>query len=605
MSLSIVYATVGGTARSLAHKIASLLSSRGIATQLYDVTNIKTPEDLPTGDLLYLTSTHGLGQHPQSAHGLMHSLKQQLKTGPLHWFKKRETEIHNLGSNRRIAVLGIGSVKYPHFCAASQDAVSIFKDYNIPTLIEPMHLDTSELESGLQLWIKKFLSTIGIADTHHVSDIPIKKVCDVNGTTLPEAAFSNSNITSVKIASAKLLDNFGWIYHLYVPGSFATALSPGSHIAIYPCIEESTINTLLDLGVFTLDDTPIDSATFVQIDAPYEPRLPTCSLSIVSLLSSFCNLNAKPSHNLISLLSTYATTPEDNFRLRYLIEDPVLFDVLSYQWPTLHDFLLDFHSLRIPLGKFLCICPHIEPRLYSVASLPNINKDSNELCTIDILVGNPKPRPGYSIKNSLGPSYLQRALLSNEPIHIEIPQNQFSKDSALTTLLNGKTPLIGVAFGSGFAPFRAYHELRSTIIEKDGLNAVAPYLLILSMQHAEPQLLEELRKDVDKGAINVVLCLTRDNGENDWNKTSDTYNFTSKHGTFLHVFRGKRIGDVIQASSIPKTLLKDLNRPGLSAYYCGPANDAINTSNKVIKDIVGAEAYRLMCSENKIHVEAY
>lgn len=605
MTLNIVYATVGGTAKSLAQKIAAILSSRGIVTRLYDVNNIKIPEDLPTGDLLYLTSTHGLGQHPQSAHALMQSLKRQLKPGPLHWFKKHEADLHSLGSSRRIAVLGIGSVKYPQFCAASQDAVTVFKNHNIPTLIEPIHLDTSELETGLQLWVKKFLSAIGITDIPHVLDIPVKRITDDSNTALSATASPNPNVASVSAVSAKLLDNFGWIYHLHVPKSLSSTLSPGSHIAIYPRIEESTINNLLDLGIFILDDASIDPATFVQIDAPHEPGLPTDPLSIVSLLSCLCDLNAKPTHNLISLLAPYTTTSEDSFKLKYLIEDTILFDVLSYQWPTLYDFLSDFKSLRIPLGRFLRICPRIKPRLYSVASLPHMNKESNELCTIDILVGNPKPRPGYSIKNSLGPSYLQRALLSNEPIHMEIPQHQLSNDFTLTTLLNGDTPLIGVAFGSGFAPFRAYHEHRSTIAANAGVKALAPYLLILSMQHAEPQLLEELRRDVERGVINVVLCLTRDNGENDWNKALDTDSFTSTHGTFLRVYRGKRIGDAIHASSIPDALLKDLNRPGLSAYYCGPANDAINTSNKVIEEIVGAETYHIMCSENKIYVEAY
>ncbi|EFO63517.1 Nitric oxide synthase, inducible [Giardia lamblia P15] len=604
MTLSIVYATVSGTARNLAHKIATLLNSQGIATQLYDVKNIKTPEDLPTGDLLYLTSTHGLGQHPQSAQALMKSLKQQLKTGPRHWLKKHEANPQPLGSSRRIAVLGIGSIKYHQFCAASQDAVAVFRNHNIPTLIEPIHLDTSELETGLQLWVKKFLSAIGTADSH-VLDVPVKKISGEKLAGLSGNTLSDPRITESTLLSPTMLGSFGWIYHLRVPNTFSTMLFPGAHIAIYPRIEESVINCLLDLEVLTLHDTPIDSSAFIQIDAPHDPDLPADPISIADLLSRVCNVQAKPSYNLISFLAPYATTPEDKFKLKYLTEDAVLFDILSYQWPTIYDFLLDFNSLRIPLGKFLRVCPRIDPRLYSVASLPHVDKDSDTLCTVDLLVGTPKPRAGHSIRNSLGPSYLQRALLSNEPIRIAIPQNQLSSDSALTMLLNGKTPLIGVAFGSGFAPFRAYHELRSSIASTDGMEALAPYLLLLSMQHAEPQLLKELRQAVESGIINVVLCLTRDDGTDDQGKASDIDSFTSAHGTFLYVYRGKRIGDVIHSSSIPDRLLRDLNRPDLSVYYCGPANDAIDTSNKVIESIMGTEKYRTMYSENRVHVEAY
>lgn len=605
MALSIVYATVSGTARNLAHKIAALLNSRGIVTQLYDVSNIKTPEDLPTGDLLYLTSTHGLGKHPQSAHALMQSLKRQLKIGPFHWPKKHEVEAQQLGSNRRIAVLGIGSVKYPQFCAASQDAVAVFESHNVPTLVEPLHLDTSELEMGLQLWVKKFLSVIGATDPPHALGIHVRKLDDERSTTVSNATLSTPTADEAKLLSAKLLDNFGWIYRLQISNSFSTALSPGAHIAIYPRIEESVINCLLDSEIFTLNDTPIDSSAFIQIDTSNEANLPTTPLSIVDLLSRVCNFQAKPSHNLISFLAPYATSAEDIFKLKYLTEDAVLFDILSYQWPTLYDFLLEFSSLRIPLSKLLDVCPRIAPRLYSVASLPRVVGDSNEPCTLEILVGNPKPRTGYSIKNSLGPSYLQRALLSNESIHIEIPQSQLSSDYALTTLLNGKTPLIGVAFGSGFAPFRAYHEFRSKMAMKDGLTALGPYLLILSMQYAEPQLLEELRRDVENGIVSVILCLTRDDGANDWSKASNVDSFTSAHETFLHVYRGRRIGEVIHPLSIPNTLLRDLGRPGLSAYYCGPANDAVEASNKVLEDIVGADTYRKMCSEGRIHIEAY
>lgn len=604
MALSIVYATVGGTARNLAHKIAALLDSRGIATQLYDVKNIRTLEDLPTGDLLYLTSTHGLGQHPQSAHALMKSLKQQSKTGPRHWLNKREANPQLLGSSRRIAVLGIGSIKYHQFCAASQDAVAVFKSHSIPTLVEPIHLDTSELETGLQLWVKKFLTAIGTTDSH-VLDVPVRKLGEENLADLSENTLFDPRITESTLLSATMLSSFGWIYHLHVPSTLSPMLVPGAHIAVYPRIEESMINRLLDLGVLTLHDTSIDSTAFIQIDSPHDPDLPADPISIVDLLSRVCNVNAKPSYNLISFLAPYATTSEDKFKLKYLTEDAVLFDILSYQWPTIYDFLLDFSSLRIPLGKFLRVCPRIDPRLYSVASLPHPDEDSNIVCTVDLLVGNPKPRNGHSIQNSLGPSYLQRALISNEPIRIAILQNQFLSDSGLTMLLGGKTALIGVAFGSGFAPFRAYHELRSAIASMDGVETLAPYLLLLSIPHAEPQLLEELRRDVENGVINVVLCLTRDDGTDTQSKALDIDSFISAHGTFLHIYKGKRMGDVIHSSSIPDRLLRDLNRPDLSVYYCGPANDAVDTSNKVIENMVGAEKYRTMRSENRVHVEAY
>lgn len=103
-------------------------------------------------------------------------------------------------------------------------------------------------------------------------------------------------------------------------------------------------------------------------------------------------------------------------------------------------------------------------------------------------------------------------------------------------LLGGKTALIGVAFGSGFAPFRAYHELRSAIASMDGVETLAPYLLLLSIPHAEPQLLEELRRDVENGVINVVLCLTRDDGTDNQGKGLDIDSFTSAHGTFFCTF---------------------------------------------------------------------
>ncbi len=104
--VNILYGTMSGNGRNLAHVIGESLESAGFETLVSGLGDVD-PENIHDMDyLVIVTSTYGDGEPPDNASEWMSYLKFN-----------EEIQLKNL----KYAVLGLGDRYYPHFCQCGKD----------------------------------------------------------------------------------------------------------------------------------------------------------------------------------------------------------------------------------------------------------------------------------------------------------------------------------------------------------------------------------------------------------------------------------------------------------------------------------------------------
>ncbi len=126
--LTILYASQGGNARSVAASMAANAENCGFSTQLLSVENYRPRNLLKETYLLVVISTQGEGEPPEAAQELFHYLSA-----------KKKPKLDNL----QYAIFGLGDSSYEYFCKAAQDMDSYFQDSGAMSLLPRVDADVS------------------------------------------------------------------------------------------------------------------------------------------------------------------------------------------------------------------------------------------------------------------------------------------------------------------------------------------------------------------------------------------------------------------------------------------------------------------------------
>lgn len=562
-TLSIIYSSGSGNTKRLAENVTAILREHGIHTALHDAKTFKHVTDLPLGNILYLTSTRGVGHHPQASKALMNSIRQSSSTAL---------------SGRSVAVLGIGSLRYPKFCAASRDATELFKRHGADSLLNPVHFDQHEVDISIRSWIRRVLEKCGTSDTKNLRTRRVS----VKPSHSQAQKIQHLDTHLVHLKAAYALDSSGWVYTLGIPQTMACQLFPGAHVAISPRLDERIVEEVLENGTIISDGRPLRGTDVIQVSGPTDLRLPRAPCTVLDLLCTDYDLTRPPTPDLVRTFGQYAQTDLDKFKLSFFSVDDATSSVLLSQWPTIRDFLLEFRDLKIPLPVLLETVPRIKPRLYSAASTPRRVAQGWE---VDLIVSNNPAMEEGEERYVSCVSYLKRLLGKQIAASIHDPDSPiFATDR----------PLLGVSTGSGYAPFRAllHHRREQKALGK----RLPPLLLFTSFKIYDQMLGTELQEAVRDGLANVVLTITRSTYG-----LADVANFVSPLGTSFRVIKGRRLDRDTILSLVPLDFL------GSDAHvsYCGGNSGLIGELHQALRSRLGDSGYARLVDGGRLHIEAY
>ncbi|CEG83600.1 hypothetical protein RMATCC62417_17491 [Rhizopus microsporus] len=160
---------------------------------------------------------------------------------------------------------------------------------------------------------------------------------------------------------------------------------------------------------------------------------------------------------------------------------------------TLLDLIYAYPQVnRLDLRQFLAAVPVIQPRRYSIASSPLTYPQSAHL-TVGVVddVVNDRHYPGLSSSFLKSANNLAiRATLKSSKNTFSLPEDPL-------------TPIIMIAAGTGFAPFRGFLQERKAQVEKLGADKVAPSVLFFGCRRVDQDYIyqEELENYVKDGVL--------------------------------------------------------------------------------------------------------
>ena len=143
-AVTILYATQGGNARSVAETLAKSATDRGFATRLVSADRYR-PRDLAKEELLLaVICTQGEGEPPESARELFKYLQG-----------RKSPELGRL----QYAIFGLGDSSYEYFCQAARDLDQLLKARGARSLIDRVEADV-DFQAYTASWSQQVLNEV-------------------------------------------------------------------------------------------------------------------------------------------------------------------------------------------------------------------------------------------------------------------------------------------------------------------------------------------------------------------------------------------------------------------------------------------------------------
>lgn len=411
-SMTILFATQGGNARTVAEELSGAANNRGLATRLVSAENYR-PRDLIRERLLVVViSTQGEGEPPESAHELFRYLQG-----------KKPPQLDSL----RYAVFGLGDSSYALFSQAGKDLDRLLQSLGARALINRVDADVDYQVPAMD-WYEKVLE-------HAEPILPAERPRLVS---LPSAAKALPRYDRNHPYHAEVVD--------HRPLTTPDAIAEVHHLAlaIDPALQGYRPGDAL--GVWA-DNDPALTAEILKrtgLDGSQVVEVQGGALALADALQSHLELTqlhpsvvgAWARHSGAPELKAISKTPE---RLREFATTRQFVDLL-------HDYpaSLDAQALAGLLRP-------LQPRLYSIASSQSAYDDEVHL-TISTL------RYRVDGRDRLGGAsgHLTRRIEAGDAVRIYLAENPTFRlpDS-------DDTPVIMIGAGTGIAPYRGFLQERT------------------------------------------------------------------------------------------------------------------------------------------------
>eukprot|EP00929_Paragymnodinium_shiwhaense_P037063 TRINITY_DN19810_c0_g1_i1.p1 TRINITY_DN19810_c0_g1~~TRINITY_DN19810_c0_g1_i1.p1 ORF type:complete len:1329 (-),score=236.69 TRINITY_DN19810_c0_g1_i1:263-4174(-) len=177
-------------------------------------------------------------------------------------------------------------------------------------------------------------------------------------------------------------------------------------------------------------------------------------VALKDILGASADFLSIPSQEALAAFAELAEDKEEKAAITALtrIEDTIAYDEWVFRRRTFLHALEDWPSVKMTLSRLCELCGHIQPRLYSIASSPEVKPSSVELCCGVVNYTTPDGEPRHGICSSMlaGIDVGGKVLCKV----VQAPHMRLPADISM--------PIICVCGGTGLAPFLGFLQERAS-----------------------------------------------------------------------------------------------------------------------------------------------
>lgn len=459
-AMTILYATQGGNARSVAEALAENASSRGFSPRLVSAEQYR-PRDLARERVLVaVISTQGEGEPPESAHELFKYLKG-----------RKAPQLESL----QYAVFGLGDSSYEYFCQAGKELDALFKACGANSLVERIDADV-DFQIHTEEWSHRVLKGVEKAlPSDQARIIPIQR---------PAAAarYDRNNPYRAELLERRRIttdDALSDVHHLAL--EIDTSLiryQPGDALGVHFRNDPALVEEILSLTGLSGEAQVTLGGDSLTLAQALSDRLELTQLH-PSVVTAWSRHTAHPA---LTALDGNADVLRRFARERQFID------------------LLQAHPGEIEAQALAKLLHPLQPRLYSIASSQAAYEDEIHL-TVSAL------RYQAHGRDHLGGAsgHLTGRIGEGDSLDVYVAQNpgfRLPKES--------DAPIIMVGAGTGVAPYRAFLQ------ERAATGATGRSWLVFGNRHFHRDFLyqSDWLKYRSEGLLNrISLAFSRDAGQ--------------------------------------------------------------------------------------------
>jgi len=311
-------------------------------------------------------------------------------------------------------------------------------------------------------------------------------------------------------------------------------------LGIYPKNHTEEVLEFLDwYGLYSDDLVKAEDLTGT-LSNPLPP------LTTGQLFTDVLDIFGRPKRRFYEMLGIMATDDAAKKELGHLISKEGKDDMRALiTETTTHADLMKKYNIHVPIEYMLDFVPKIKPRLYSIASGPELVGEKVQLCIVE----EDWTTPSGKYRKGACTSYL-RTLKPEEDAHVCAAINSGSMEVPT----DPKLPLVMCALGTGLAPFRAILQDRQA--QRARGEEVGPVTLFFGARYRATEYIygDELDAWLNDGLINELIhAFSRDQEKKvyvqdrlDQNRDLLWERLVKQGGSFFYCGTGGRVPDQVQ-----------------------------------------------------------
>ncbi|MEJ2591561.1 MAG: flavodoxin domain-containing protein, partial [Candidatus Thiodiazotropha sp.] len=409
--MTILYATQGGNARSVAEALANAATDRGFAPRLVSADQYRPRDRARERLLVAVISTQGEGEPPESARELFNYLNG-----------RKPPQLPSL----QYAVFGLGDSSYECFCQAGKALDTLLQACGARPLLERIDADV-DFQHQTEAWNQRVLKGVEQAlPSDQARIIPMQRAAAAprydRNHPYRAALLEQRRITTD--------DALSDVHHLVLEVDPSQMhYQPGDALGVHFRNDPALIEEILNLTAL-----PGDTSVSLGGDALNLAQALCEQLELTQLHPGVVSAWAK--HTAHPALRAISDNPDT---LRRFARERQFID------------LLQAHPGSIEAQALVKLLQPLQPRLYSIASSQAAVEDEIHL-TVSALHYQAHGREHLGGASG----HLTRRLAEGDSLDIYLAENP-----AFRLPEDGDTPIVMVGAGTGIAPYRAFLQVRA------------------------------------------------------------------------------------------------------------------------------------------------
>ena len=448
----VLYASETGTAADVAKMFQAELKRRNVRAKCQAMDDYDF-DNLPNENKVFMiAATCGQGEFPDNSKAFLKAISNPAL--PSDWL-----------ANTQFAVFALGDTAYVYYNKVGKDFDDRFAELGAQRLV-PVGLanekDDEKWETAWTEWVPELYGELQLESPKEELPPPtfIVKVESHASTSLSAETdiVLPAGAKLVPMKKAELLSPEGYerdIRHFELDLSeTSVTYNLGDSLGIWPWNKKEHVEEFVAWYKMNLHD-------MISVEDPTDSEKLPSVLSVEQAFTQVLDIFGRPSRRFYELLTLLAKDPKEVEEIKHLMSKDGKEDFKAFlkETPNYFDLMKKWPSAQVPLDYLLEYVPLIKPRLYSIASAPETDGDTMQLC----IVADDWYTPSGKYCHGLTTRYLRGLAPSDKhPVPIAARVNTAS----FTLPANPQVPMILVALGTGIAPCRALIRDRITAGER-------------------------------------------------------------------------------------------------------------------------------------------